>query len=190
MPDLQFVTHFQTSLHPRAVDLQFCLSRCSAPGRVRAVSNDPAFPPAIDPNYLASDADMRVAIRGVRLARRIAGSPALRRFPLGKEILPGDDLHTDREIEAHCRATADTAYHPSGTCKMGNDPMAVVDAKLRVHGMDNLRVVDASVMPDIPTGNTCATVLMIAEKAADLIRANEDFGSVGATAPLCGKMCV
>jgi len=105
------------------------------------------------------------------MARRIANSPALRRFPLRREILPGADVVTDRDIEAYCRATADTSYHPVGTCKMGADPMAVVDGELRVHGLDSLRVVDASIMPDIPTGNTCAPVLMIAEKAADLIRA-------------------
>jgi choline dehydrogenase len=168
--DLQFVTHFQTSLHPRAVDLQFCLSRCSAPGRVRAISADPSDAPAIDPNYLAADTDIRAAVRGVRVARRIASSPALRRFPLTREIFPGPSVVTDRDIEAYCRATADTSYHPVGTCKMGRDPMAVVDCELRVHGLDGLRVVDASVMPDIPTGNTCAPVLMIAEKAADLIR--------------------
>jgi choline dehydrogenase len=170
MPDLQFVTHFQTPLYPGAVDLQFCLSRCSVPGRVRAVSADPRVPPAIDPNYLAAASDIQVAVRGVRLARRIANSPALRRFPLGAEILPGADVVTDHEIEAHCRATAETAYHPVGTCRMGRDPLAVADAELRIHGLDNLRVVDASVMPDIPTGNTCAPVLMIAEKAVDLIR--------------------
>jgi choline dehydrogenase len=168
--DLQFVTHFQTPLHPSAVDLQFCLSRCSAPGRVRAVSADPSKAPAINPNYLAADVDVRTAVRGVRLARQIASSPALRRFPLIREIFPGPELVTDREIEAYCRATADTSFHPVGTCKMGRDPMAVVDCELRVHGLDGLRVVDASVMPDIPTGNTCAPVLMIAEKAVDLIR--------------------
>jgi len=173
MPDLQFVTHFQTSVQRDAVDLQFCLSRCSAAGRVRAASANPSDAPMIDPNYLGADADVRVAVRGVRLARRIANSPALRRFPLGREAFPGSDVTTDRDIEAYCRATADTAYHPVGTCKMGRDPMAVVDSDLRVHGLDGLRVVDASVMPDIPTGNTCAPVLMIAEKAADLIRGDQ-----------------
>jgi choline dehydrogenase len=171
LPDFQFVTHFQTALHPRAVDLQLCLSRCSASGRVRAVSPDPWAPPSIDPNYLAADADIKLAVQGVHVARRIASSPALRRFPLGQEILPGANIVTDHDIEAYCRATADTAYHPVGTCRMGSDSMAVVDSELRVHGLQNLRVVDASVMPDIPTGNTCAPVLMIAEKAADLIRA-------------------
>jgi choline dehydrogenase len=173
VPDLQFVTHFQTSHSAGAVDLQFCLSRCSAPGRVRAVSRDPSVPPAIDPNYLAADADVRAAVRGVRLAREIANAPALRRFPLGREVFPGNAVTSDQEIEAYCRATAETAFHPVGTCRMGRDQMAVVDHNLRLHGLDGLRIVDASVMPDIPTGNTCASVLMIAEKASHLIRHGE-----------------
>jgi choline dehydrogenase len=169
IPDLQFVTHFQSPLYPGVVDLQFSLCGSSVPGTVRAISTDPMAPPSIDPNYLASDIDIEVAIRGVRLAREIARSFGLRRFPLGKEILPGPDINGDDEIEAYCRATADTCYHAVGTCRMGHDSLAVVDDQLRVHGLDNLRVVDASIMPDIPNGNTCAPVLMIAEKAADLI---------------------
>jgi choline dehydrogenase len=169
IPDLQFVTHFQSPFYPGVVDLQFGLRGSSVPGTVRAVSTDPMAPPSIDPNYFASGFDTEVAIRGVRLAREIARSSALRRFPLGKEIMPGPDIETDDEIEAYCRATADTAFHAVGTCRMGHDSLAVVDDRLRVHGLENLRVVDASVMPDIPNGNTCAAVLMIAEKAADLI---------------------
>jgi choline dehydrogenase-like flavoprotein len=169
IPDLQFVTHFQSRIYPGVVDLQFGLRGSSVPGTVRAVSTDPTAPPSIDPNYFASDVDIEVAVRGVRLAREIARSTGLRRFPLGKEILPGPDINTDDELEAYCRATADTGYHAVGTCRMGRDSMAVVDDQLRVHGLDNLRVVDASIMPDIPNANTCAAVLMIAEKAADLI---------------------
>jgi choline dehydrogenase len=124
--------------------------------------------PFIDPNYFASDTDVETAIRGVRLAREIAQSTS-RRFPLGREILPGRDINSDAEIEAYCRALADTCYHAAGACRMGRDPLAVVDDQLRVHGLENLRVVDASVMPDLPNGNTCAPVLMIAERAADLV---------------------
>jgi choline dehydrogenase len=170
VPDLQFVAHFQSSLRPGAVDLQFGLRGSSVPGTVRLSSADPTAPPSIDPNYFASDLDIEVAIRGLRLAREIARSSGFRDFPLGKEILPGPDINTDREIEAYCRAAADTSFHAVGTCRMGHDSLAVVDDRLRVHGLDNLRVVDASIMPDIPNGNTCATVLMIAEKAADLIK--------------------
>jgi len=169
IPDLQFVTHFQSPLYPDVVDLQFSLRGSSVPGTVRAISLDPLAPPSIDPNYFASDIDIAVAIRGVHLAREIARSAGFRRFPLGKEILPGADINRDDEIAAYCRATADTCYHAVGTCRMGHDALAVVDDQLRVHGLDNLRVVDASIMPDIPNGNTCAPVLMIAEKAADLI---------------------
>jgi choline dehydrogenase len=153
----------------------------SVPGTVRASSADPLAPPSIDPNYFASDIDIEVAIRGLRLAREIARSSGFRRFPLGKEILPGADINTDDEIAAYCRATADTSFHAVGTCRMGHDSLAVVDDQLRVHGLDNLRVVDASIMPDIPNGNTCATVLMIAEKAADLIKHAGD--GVGVSAP-------
>lgn len=172
MPDLQFVTHFQTSLYPGTVDLQFCLLRAESRGRVCAMSADPRVPPWIDPNYLSEGCDIELAIRGVRLARQIAAAPALRRFPLGKEILPGADLVTDCQIEAYCRSVAETCYHPVGTCRMGADPMSVVDAELHVHGTERLRVVDASVMPDLPNGNTCAVVLMIAERAAALLAAD------------------
>ncbi len=182
MPDLQFVTHFQTALYPGAVDLQFCLLRSASRGRVRAVSSDPSLPPAINPNYLAERADVELAIRGVHLARQIAAAPALRRFGLGKEILPGRELVTDQEIEAYCRSMAETCYHPVGTCRMGADQMAVVDRQLRVRGTRNLRVVDASVMPDIPNGNTCATVLMIGERAAALL-AGHHLDSLPVAAP-------
>lgn len=168
-PDLQFVTHFQTSLRPGAVDLECNLRGSSVPGTVRAVSPDPMAFPAIDPNYFASDVDIETAIRGVRLAREIARQPGWRSFPLGKETLPGPDIQTDAEIAAYCRAMATTSFHPVGTCRIGHDPLAVVDNRLRVRGLDNVRIVDASIMPDIPNANTCATVLMIAEKAADLI---------------------
>lgn len=177
IPDLQFVAHFQSPLRPGVVDLQFGLRGGSVPGTVRAVSADPMASPSIDPNYFASDIDIEVAIRGLRLAREIAQSSGFRRFPLGKEILPGPDIKTDDEIGAYCRATADTSFHAVGTCRMGHDSLAVVDDQLRVHGLDNLRIVDASIMPDIPNGNTCATVLMIAEKAADLIKDAGDGGS-------------
>jgi choline dehydrogenase len=176
IPDLQFVTHFQSHIHPGVVDLQFSLHGSSVAGTVRAISADPLAPPRIDPNYFASDVDLEVAVRGVHLAREIARSAALRRFRLGKEILPGPDVQTDDEIAAYCRAMADTSFHAAGTCKMGNDSRAVVDERLRVHGLDNLRVVDASVMPDVPNGNTCATVLMIAEKAVDLIESSNERG--------------
>jgi choline dehydrogenase len=113
---------------------------------------------------------LRRGVAGLRLARRLAATGALRRFPLGTEILPGPDVASDEEVTRYLRATAETCYHPAGTCKMGIDAMAVVDPELRVYGVEGLRVADASIMPDNVNGNTMAPALAIAEKAADLIR--------------------
>jgi choline dehydrogenase-like flavoprotein len=111
--------------------------------------------------------------------REIGNQPALAQFNAG-EVLPGPDSRSDAEIDAHIRATAITVHHPLGTCKMGrpNDPMAVVDPELKVLGVDALRVVDASVMPDLVGGNINAPVIMIAEKAADLIRGHTPLAPV------------
>ena len=111
-------------------------------------------------------------LRGFKLARRILGSGAFAPYR-GEEIVPGRGVNSDDEIRAFIRAKAETIYHPIGTCKMGDaahDPFAVVDARLRVHGIDGLRVVDASIMPLLVGGNTNAPTVMIAEKAADLIK--------------------
>lgn len=166
-PDLQFVTHFQTSVYPGAVDLQFCLSRTASRGTVTLLSSDPAAAPMIDPNFLAEQEDVRIALAGMAIARDIAQAPALQRFPLGAELLPGADLKTASDLEAYFRWAGDSCYHPAGTCRMGTGPDAVVDRELRVRGVEGLRVVDASVIPELPNGNTCATVLMIAERAAE-----------------------
>jgi len=169
LPDLQFVTHFQSHLYPGVVDLQVCISRTASRGSVTLASPDPTAPPVIDPNYFSDPADLAVGVAGLRLARRIAQAPALRAFPVGAEVMPGADLTADAELAAYCRAMAETCYHPVGTCRMGSDAMAVVDTGFRVHGIDGLRVVDASVFPEIPNGNTCAPVYMVAERAADMI---------------------
>ncbi|MGD0403883.1 MAG: choline dehydrogenase [Candidatus Acidiferrales bacterium] len=126
-------------------------------------------PPAIRANYLSTDADMRVIVHGVRLSRQLAHSKAFAAYT-GDELLPGANVKTDAEISDFVRNEAETLYHPVGTCKMGDDSMAVVDARLRVRGIERLRVVDASVMPRIIAGNTNAPTIMIAEKAADMIR--------------------
>ena len=168
-PDLQFVTHFQSSLHGRAVDLQCCLLKPESRGRVTLDSADPARPPRIDPNYLGSTADVERLVRGVAMARRLARSKALAGFGLGREILPGATLRDASELAGYVRGSMETCYHPAGTCRMGVDETAVVDARLRVHGCQSLRVVDASVMPEPIRGNTLAPVVMIAEKAADMI---------------------
>jgi choline dehydrogenase len=126
-------------------------------------------PPAIRANYLSTDTDMRVIVHGVRLSRQLAHSKALAAYT-GNELHPGANVKSGAEISEFIRNEAETLYHPVGTCKMGNDSMAVVDARLRVRGIERLRVVDASVMPRIIAGNTNAPTIMIAEKAADMIR--------------------
>ena len=172
IPDLQFVTHFQSHQYPGVVDLQFNLAHVHSRGRVSLTSADPQTAPKIDPNFLSDPADVLAAIAGIRLARKIAATSRLQAFPLTREILPGADLQSDAQLHAYCQSMAETSYHTIGTCRMGTDAMAVVDPNLRVHGLNQLRVVDASVMPELPNGNTCAPTYMIAEKAADLILAH------------------
>ncbi len=138
-------------------------------GSITLRGADPMDPPAIQPNYLAEEADRRTLIDGVRALRRIFAQPAFDNYR-GEELAPGPGIETDDEIAAWIRQTADTVFHPVGTCKMGVDNMAVVDAALRVHGIDGLRVADASVMPRITSSNTHAPTVMIAEKASEMIR--------------------
>jgi choline dehydrogenase len=138
-------------------------------GEITLKSADPLDAPAIRANYLSTDADMRVIVEGVRVARQLVHSKAFESYR-GEELHPGVKATTDSKIAEFIRNEAETLYHPVGTCKMGSDPMAVVDAQLRVRGMEGLRVVDASVMPRIIAGNTNAPTMMIAEKAADMIR--------------------
>jgi len=137
-------------------------------GRVRLRSADPTASVRIAQNFLATDKDIRTIREGVRLARDVAGRRGLDPFR-GRETAPGPDCRTDAEIDAFVRATAITAHHPCATCAMGTGERAVVDSALRVRGVEGLRVVDASVMPDLVSGNINACVLMIAEKASDLV---------------------
>jgi choline dehydrogenase len=139
-------------------------------GSISLKSSNPLDLPAIRANYLSADADMRVIVEGVKFSRQLAKQWPLAQF-CGDELHPGGRIQTDEEIAEFIRAEAQTLYHPVGTCKMGNDTMAVVDSQLRVHGIERLRVIDASVMPRIIAGNTNAPTIMIAEKAADMIRA-------------------
>ena len=140
-------------------------------GRVTLRSKDPAAHPKILQRFLATDADWHAVRNGVRFARELAAQPSMQPF-IACEIAPGSAKVSEAEIDAHIRNTAITVHHPAGTCKMGdeNDPLAVVDNELRLRGVEGLRVVDASVMPDLVSGNINAAVIMIAEKAADLIR--------------------
>jgi choline dehydrogenase len=142
-------------------------------GRITLHENNPMTPPAIEPNYLATETDRRTLVAGVQLARTVAAAAAFDPFR-GDEFLPGANRTSDEAITGHIRTYAETLYHPVGTCKMGNDPLAVVDAHLRVHGIAALRVVDASVMPTIIGGHTNATAIMIAERAADFIKATRN----------------
>jgi choline dehydrogenase len=145
---------------------------------VRIKSPDPRAAPAINPRYLSTDEDRKVAVDSLRITRRIAAQPALARFQ-PDEFLPGPQFASDEELVKAAGSIGTTIFHPVSTCRMGrdDDPMAVVDARLRVRGLDGLRIVDASIMPTITSGNTNSPTLMIAEKAAAMIR--EDRRAVG-----------
>jgi choline dehydrogenase len=138
---------------------------------VRIRSTDPFEAPEMQPNYLSTELDRRTTVAAVKAARSIAAAPAMRPY-VKREFKPGPDAATDADLLAFCREHGATIFHPSGTCKMGRDPLAVVDARLCVHGIDGLRVIDCSVMPTLVSGNTNAAAVMMAEKAVDLIRAD------------------
>jgi choline dehydrogenase len=138
-------------------------------GEVTLRSPNPADPPRILFNLFREHSDIERMIRGIRAAREIYSHEPLRSLIVG-EVMPGADKVSDTDLEAHIRATGAITQHPVGTCRMGLDELAVVDAELKVRGLQGLRVVDASVMPNVPGGNTNAPTIMVAEKAADLIR--------------------
>ncbi len=142
--------------------------RPASRGRISLASADPAAAPVIDPNFLAVESDLIGLREGIKMARDIFGQKPFDPYR-AEEIGPGPDVKTDADIDAYIRARAEADYHSVGTAKMGSDPMAVVDSKLRVHGVEGLRVVDASVMPTMVGGNTNMPVIMVAEKASDLI---------------------
>ncbi len=144
-------------------------------GSIHVASADPAIAPLIRPNFLAESEDRRVLVEGIKIARAIVARPALDAYR-GEEIAPGPDVATDDEILAFARENGQTLYHMVGTAKMGSDPLAVVDERLRVHGIPGLRIVDASVMPTLVSGNTNAATLMIAERASDMIREDGKTG--------------
>jgi choline dehydrogenase len=144
-------------------------------GRVRLRSADPLTAPAIHANYFSAREDITPLITGLRMARELAATRALQAFA-GDEYLPGRAVVSDSDLERYIRQRCETLYHPVGTCRMGNDAHAVVDAQLRVRGVEQLRVVDASVMPTIVRGNTNAPTMMIAERAAALMVGPPDAG--------------
>jgi choline dehydrogenase len=184
LPDVQF--HFMPlsadrpteGLHKfSGVTASVCQLRPESRGTLAIASADPAAHPRIVSNYLAAETDRRVLLDGMRLVRRTASQPAFARFVV-REHLPGPEADSDEALMAYARAYATTVYHPVGTCKMGSDANAVVDARLRVHGIDGLRVADASIMPIVTSGNTNAPTIMIGEKAADMIREDARAGAL------------
>lgn len=176
-PDIQF--HMQPlsadkpaeGVHPfSAFTSSVCQLRPHSRGNVRITSPDPMKYPSIQPNYLSTEEDRRVVVDAIKVARHIAEAKPLADV-ITEEYVPGKGFETDEELLEAARQYSQTIYHPVGTCKMGDDDLAVVDAQLRVHGLQGLRVVDASIMPVIVSGNTNAPTIMIAEKAADMIKA-------------------
>ena len=175
-PDIQF--HVATlsadmaggKVHPYSgFTLSVCQLRPESRGHVRMRSTDPFEPPEMQPNYLSTELDRRTAVAAVKAARAIAGTPALRPY-VKREVKPGPEAASDADVLEFCRNNGATIFHPSGTCRMGSDAAAVVDARLRVHGLAGLRVIDCSVMPTLVSGNTNAPAVMMAEKAVDMIR--------------------
>ena len=160
-----------------AITLSVCDLRPTSRGSVHAASADPLAPPQIQPNYLSTDQDRRVAVAAIRLARRIAAAPALARYR-PEEYKPGRQAESDAELVSAAGDVGTTIFHPVGTAKMGRieAPLTVVDAQLRVVGLGGLRIADASVMPRITSGNTAAPTMMIAEKAAAMILADAKAG--------------
>ena len=177
-PDIQF--HFQPlssdspgeGVHPfSAFTSSVCQLRPSSSGSVAITSPDPFTHPSLQANYLATELDCKTAVAAMKVSRKIASMPALQEL-ITDEFDPGEKVQTDAQLLQHARNTATTIYHPVGTCKMApaNDKMAVVNHQLKLHGLTGLRIADASIMPDITSGNTNAPTIMIAEKCADMIR--------------------
>jgi choline dehydrogenase len=182
MPDLQ-VTFLEFPVHPRSApgpengySVLFSLMTPASRGTVRLASNDPAHSPRIDPRYLTEPSDIARMTTGLLIARKIGSAGPLATVR-DREQFPGPAAHTDADMHAYLRATVSTYFHPVGTAKIGSDSMSVVDPQLRVHGIENLRIADASVMPSIPSANTNATVLAIAERAASLLTGEHRIGS-------------
>ena len=176
IPDLQLhfvvgklVDHGRKTVFGHGYSCHVCLLRPRSRGTLRLASADPQVAPLIDPAFLKDPDDMARLLRGFKLVRRLLQQPALARHG-GQETAASRHAQSDAQIEQFIRNHADTIYHPVGTCRMGADADAVVDARLRVHGVSGLRVVDASVMPSVVGGNTNAPVIMMAEKATDMIR--------------------
>ena len=177
-PDVQLhfviaklVDHGRKTVFGHGISCHLCVVRPRSRGRVSLAGPDPLAAPLIDPAYLSDPDDVQRMVRGVKLMRGVLNQPALAAFG-GKELPASANAQSDAQIEQFIRSNADTIYHPVGSCRMGPGADDVVDERLRVHGLQGLRVVDASIMPRIVSGNTNAPTIMIAEKAADMIRAD------------------
>jgi choline dehydrogenase len=177
-PDIQF--HVATlsadmaggKVHPYSgFTMSICQLRPESRGHVRIRGTDPFEPPEMQPNYLSTELDRRTTVAGMKAARAIAASAAMRPY-VKREVKPGPDAADDAALLEFARNHGATIFHPTGTCRMGADPTAVVDTRLRVNGTTGLRVIDCSVMPTLVSGNTNAPAVMMAEKAADMIRAD------------------
>jgi choline dehydrogenase-like flavoprotein len=182
LPDLQLhfvigklVDHGRKTVFGHGYSCHVCLLQPTSRGTLQLASKDPAAAPLIDPNFLDTPDDVARMVKGVKLMRHILSQPALAALG-GREFASSAAARSDEQIAEFIRNYADTIYHPVGSCRMGPGPGDVVDAELRVHGMQGLRVVDASIMPSVVSGNTNAPVMMIAEKAVDLIRAAARLG--------------
>ncbi len=176
LPDLQLhfvigklLDHGRKTVLGHGYSCHVCLLQPKSRGRVQLASSDPNALPLVDPNFLGEQDDMDRLVRGVRRMREILGQSALAKFG-ARESKASAGATSDAQIEQFIRNHADTIYHPVGSCRMGPGPLDVVDAELRVHGLQGLRVVDASIMPRVVSGNTNAPTIMIAEKAVDLLR--------------------
>jgi choline dehydrogenase len=156
-----------------------CQMRPESRGSLRIRSADPAVPPEIRINYLATETDRTANVEGLKILRKILQAPALRPF-VTEEVEPGVKVVTDEALLSYCRRRGSTIYHPTSTCRMGSDPLAVVDQRLRVRGIEGLRVVDGSIMPDLVSGNTNAAIIMIAEKASEMILEDARAGTPAA----------
>ncbi len=155
--------------HPNAISILPGVVRPMSRGWIKLASKNPLDKPLVNPNYLSAKADRERLVQGIKIARQIFGTRAFSSW-VKQELLPGPVIRTDEQLDDFVRKNADTYHHQAGSCKMGLDDMAVVDPQLRVNGVEGLRVVDASVMPMVPSGNCHTGILMIAEKAADLIK--------------------
>jgi choline dehydrogenase len=187
-PDLQyhfapgyFVEHGFQTFDGHAFTFGPTLLRPGSRGWIRLHSQNPLDAPCIQANYLSDPKDVEVLAEGIKIARTLAASPAFARYR-GRELSPGPEVN-DSALRAYVAQMAETLYHPVGTCRMGNDSESVIDPELRVRGLDSLRVVDASIMPVVPGGNTNAPAIMIAEKAADIIRSKKSAQKSTSAAP-------